>query len=89
MIEPVEPSPEQSVTIPEQSTPTSAASIPPAATSPAVLAAGLIDKLKAGAGTACKRPAACQSDLEPAPKKPKTKPPTAPATKPPALPPAK
>ena len=31
-----------------------------------------------------KRPAACKAGLEPAPKKPKTKPPTAPATKPPA-----
>ena len=80
MIEPAEPSPEQSVSIPEQSAPTSAASIPQAATSPAALAAGPIEKLKAGPGTMIKRPAACQSDAEPAPKKPKTKPPTAPAT---------
>ena len=83
MIEPAEPSPKQSVTIPEQSAPTSAASIPPAATSPAALAAGRMDnffELKAGPGTMIKRPAACQSDAEPAPKKPKTKPPTAPAT---------
>ena len=43
MIEPAEPSPKQSVTIAEQSAPTSAASIPPAATSPAALAAGRID----------------------------------------------
>ena len=76
--------PAQSVTIPKQSAPSPAASIPPAATSPAALAAGLIDKLKARPGTMIKRQAACQSDLEPAPKKPKTKPPTAPATKPPA-----
>ena len=73
----LEPEPEQSVSIPEQSAPNSAASIPPAATSPAALAAGLIDKLKAGPGTTTKRPAACQSDAEPAPNEPKTKPPEA------------
>ena len=38
MIEPAKPSPKQSVTIPEQSAPTPAAWIPPAATSPAALA---------------------------------------------------
>ena len=71
---------EQSGTIPEQSAPEPEASIPPAATSPADLAAGLIKKLSEAA--VLKRPAACKSDLEPAPKKPKTKPPTAPKTKP-------
>ena len=71
---------EPSGTIPEQSAPEPEASIPPAATSPADLAAGLIKKLSEAA--VLKRPAACKSDLEPAPKKPKTKPPTAPKTKP-------
>ena len=71
---------EPSGTIPEQSAPEPEASIPPAATSPADLAAGLIKKLSEAA--VLKRPAACESDLEPAPKKPKTKPPTAPKTKP-------
>ena len=84
MIEPAKPSPKQSVTIPEQSAPTSAASIPSLQLPllyPAALAAGRVDKLKAGPGTMIKRPCtACHSDAEPAPKKPKTKPPTAPAT---------
>ena len=84
MIEPAEPSPKQSVTIPEKSAPTSAASIPSLQLPllyPAALAAGLIDKLKAGPGTMIKHPCtACHSDAEPAPKKQKTKPPTAPAT---------
>ena len=71
---------ELSGTIPQQSAHEPEASIPPAATSPADLAASLIKKLNANA--ALKRPAACKSDLEPAPKKPKTKPPTAPKTKP-------
>ena len=81
MIEPAKPSPKQSVTIPEQSAPTSAASIPSLQLPllyPAALAAGRIDKLKAGPGTMIKRPCtACHSDAEPAPKKQKTKPPTA------------